>query len=370
MTMGTGLSRRSLLAALGASGAAAVGLTAVGGLTGCGPRQAPVAAAGNEEAKLSFYNWDSYIGPTTLADFKKETGIEVTMSLFPTGDELFAGLKAAKSDYDVIVPSNEFVTRMSQAGMLMPLDHAKIPNIKNIDPRFLNPEFDPGCKFSMPYTWSVLGIGYRKSKVKTVPDSWRYLFESDDYRGRIALPSSPSDLIRLAAIYRGHSPKMISPDHLADIEAMLIKQKPFIKAFHDDNGQDLLLAKDVDLAVDYNGDMALVMRDDPDIDFVVPKEGSLLSSDSLCIPLSAPHPNNAHAFINYLLDGQVGAAITKKILFPTPNLAAKAIMPESYRSNPVVFPRADIMARCTYSPSEGLETTQMFEQAMTRIRAA
>jgi spermidine/putrescine transport system substrate-binding protein len=370
MDIGTKASRRSLLEALGACGVAAVGLTAVGGLAGCGPRQASKAGGGEEEARLSFYNWDTYIGPTTLADFKQETGIEVGMSLFATGDELFAKLKAGNPGFDVIVPSNEFVTRMSQAGMLMPLDHAKIPNIKNIDPQFLNPEFDPGRKFSMPYTWSVLGIGYRKSQVRAVPDSWRYLFDSDDYKGRIALMSESSDLIRLAAIYRGHSAKNISPQLLTEIEAMLIKQKPYIKAFHDDNGQDLLLAKDVDLVLEYNGDIAQVMHEDPDIDFVVPKEGSLANSDTLCIPAGAPHPNNAHAFINYILDAQVGAAITKQILYPTPNAAARALMPESYRSNPVIFPKPEIMAKCAFSSFEGPAKIQMFEEAMTRIRAA
>jgi hypothetical protein len=163
-------------------------------------------------AKLNFYNWDTYIGETTLGDFKKATGVDVNMSLFATNDELFAKLKAGNAGYDVIVPSNEFVTRMSQAGMLEPLDHAKIPNIKNIDPAFLDPDYDKGRKFSMPYTWLVLGIGYRKSKVKGVPDSWKYLFDSAQYNGRIALLSESADLIRLAAKYKGHSVNNIPPE--------------------------------------------------------------------------------------------------------------------------------------------------------------
>ena len=177
-----GLSRRSLLTA---TGAAAIGLT----FTACGEK--PKAAGANgEEPKLNFYNWDTYIGETTLGDFKKATGVDVNMSLFATNDELFAKLKAGNPGFDVVVPSNEFVTRMSQAGMLEPLDHAKIPNIKNIDPSFLNPDFDPGRKYSMPYTWLLLGIGYRKSKVQGVPDSWKWLFDSDKYKGRERRPGS------------------------------------------------------------------------------------------------------------------------------------------------------------------------------------
>jgi spermidine/putrescine transport system substrate-binding protein len=360
-----GGSRRSLLQALGA---AAVGISFGGALEGCSPK--PAGKPGEEEKKLNFYNWDTYIGETTLADFKKASGIDVDMSLFATNDELFAKLKAGNPGFDVIVPSNEFVTRMGEAGMLETLDHAKIPNMKNIAPEFLNPDYDPGRKFSMPYTWLVLGIGYRKSKVQGVPDSWKYLFDSDQYKGRIALLSESADLVRLCAKYKGHSVNGIPPELVKEIEAMLIKQLPNVKAFHDDNGQDLLLSKEVDLVLEYNGDIAQVMKEDPDIDFVVPVEGSLLNSDTLCIPKGAPRPNNAHAFINYLLDAQAGAEITKTILYPTPNAAAKALMPDDYKNNPVIFPPADRLAKCEYGAFEGAEKAQMYEEVITRVRAA
>jgi spermidine/putrescine transport system substrate-binding protein len=360
------LSRRSLLASVGA---AAVGLTFGGALEGCSPKSGPTGSNG-EEAKLNFYNWDTYIGETTLADFKKASGVDVNMSLFATNDELFAKLKAGNPGFDVIVPSNEFVTRMAQAGLLMPLDRAKIPNFKNLDPTFQDAAFDPGRKYSMPYTWLTLGIGYRKSKVKSVPDSWKYLFDSPEYAGKIALLSESADLVRLCAKYLGHSVNNIPPEMLPKIEAMLIKQKPFIKAFHDDNGQDMLLSREVDLVLEYNGDIAQAMKDDPDIDFVVPKEGSLINSDTLCIPVGAPRPDNAHRFINYLLDAQAGAAISTTILYPTPNAAAKALMPASYKDNPVIFPAESIMSKCEYGAFEGAEKAQVYEELITRVRAA
>ena len=360
-----GANRRSLLTGMGA---AAVGLTFGGALEGCSPK--PAAPGGAEEAKLNFYNWDTYIGETTLADFKEASGVDVNMSLFATNDELFAKLKAGNPGFDVIVPSNEFVTRMAQAEMLMPLDHAKIPNIANIDPTFMNPDYDPGRKFSMPYTWLVLGIGYRKSKVDAVPDSWKWLFDSDKYKGKIALLSESADLIRLAAKYKGHSVNNIPPEVVAEIEQMLIKQKPFVKAFHDDNGQDMLLSREVDVVLEYNGDIAQAMKEDDDIDFVVPKEGSLLNSDTLCIPVGAPRPDNAHKFINFLLSADAGAEISKTILYPTPNAAAKALMPDDYKNNPVIFPPADVLAKCEYGAFEGPEKAQLYEEVITRVRAA
>jgi len=361
------LGRRSLLQAMGA---AAVGIS-FGGLAACsksGESGGKIAATG-EEPKLNFYNWDTYIGETTLADFKGASGIDVNMTLFASNDELFAKLRAGNPGYDVIVPSNDFVERMSEAGMIVPLDHAQIPNMKNIDPAFIDVAYDPGRKFSMPYTWLTLGIGYRKSKVKAKPDSWKVLFDSPEYSQRIAVLSEAGDMFRLYGKYLGKSVNELTAADIKTIEAMMIRQKPHIKAFHEDNGQDLLLKGEVDLVLEYNGDIAQIMAEDDDIDFVLPKEGSQLNSDTLCIPKDAPHPKNAHAFINYLLDGEVDKKITETILYPTPNAAAKALMPDDYRNNPVIFPSADQLAKCEYAKFRS-DMQPLYEEAFTRVRAA
>ena len=352
-------SRRSLLKGLGA---AAVGISLLG-------KKSPAWA--EEEPKLNLYNWDTYIGETTLADFKAASGIDVNMSLFATNDELFAKLRAGNPGFDVIVPGSEFVQRMIQANLLEPLDHAKIPNIKNVAPEFISDApYDPGRKFSMPYTWLVIGIGYRKSKVKEVPDSWKYLFDSDEYKGRIAVMSDASELFRNCFKYLGHSLNDASPELLKQAEAMLTKQKPNIKTFHEDNGQDLLLSGEVDVVMEYNGDIAQVMTEDDDLNFVVPKEGAMKQSDTLAIPKGAPHPENALKFINYILDAKVGAAISETIKYPSPNAAAVALMPASYKDNPVIFPPAEIMAKCEYPSYLGADFTRLLDEAMTRLRAA
>ncbi|MDE2411015.1 MAG: spermidine/putrescine ABC transporter substrate-binding protein [Sphingomonadales bacterium] len=365
---GLRLGRRSLLQSLGA---AAIGIS-LGSLAGCGKpggggSKGKIAPTG-EEQKLNFYNWDTYIGETTLADFRAASGVDVNLTMFASNDELFTKLRAGNPGYDVIVPTNDFVERMSAAAMLLPLDHAQIPNLKNIDKGFIDVPYDPGRKWSMPYTWLTLGIGYRKSRVKAKPDSWKVLFDSDEYKGRIAVLSEAGDMFRLYGKYLGKSINALTPADVTTIAAMMEKQKPFIKAFHEDNGQDLLLKGEVDLVLEYNGDIAQVMLEDEDLDFVLPKEGSQLSSDSLCIPRGAPHPKNAHAFINYLLDAEVDKAITETILFPTPNAAARALMPEDYRNNPVIFPPANLLAKCEYARYRP-EMQALYERAFTRVRA-
>lgn len=356
--------RRSLLQAMGV---AAIGIS-FGGLAACSKGEGKKLANG-EEAKLNFYNWDTYIGENTLDNFKEATGVDVTMDLFDSNDVLFAKFKAGNPGYDVIVPSNDFVERMSKAGMLMPLDHAQIPNKKNIDPAYINVEYDLQRKFSMPYTWLALGIGFRKSKVSARPDSWKVLFDSPEYAGRIAWLSEAGDMFRLYGKYLGKSVNALTPADIATIEKMMIKQKPNVKKFHEDDGQDLLLKGDVDVVLEYNGDIAQAMTEDKDIDFVVPKEGSQLNSDNLCIPKGAPHPKNAHAFINYILDANVDKEITETILYPTPNAAAKALMPDSYKNNPVIFPPADVLAKCEYARFNP-ELQPLYEEAFTRVRAA
>ncbi|HEY2661385.1 MAG TPA: spermidine/putrescine ABC transporter substrate-binding protein [Caulobacteraceae bacterium] len=358
-------SRRSLLAGLGC---AAAGIS-FGGLEGCAAKY-PVGSNG-EEQRLNLYNWDTYTGKTTLADFKAATGVTVNMSLFATNDELFSKLKAGNPGFDVIVPSNEFVTRLKISDLLEPLDLNKIPNRKNLLLSFQNPAFDPGRHYSMPYTWLVLGIGYRKSKmIGGVPDSWKWLMDSDRYKGRIGLFSEADDLMGLGAKYLGHSIHNISPQVVDQIARLYIKQKPNIKIFHNDEGQDLLLSGDIDIVMEYNGDIAQVMAEDPDLDFVVPREGSIINSDCLCIPKGAPRPDNAHQFINFLLDAKNGAEVYKTIKYPTPNAAALALMPASYRDNKAIFPPPSAMAKCEYSEFEGLQRSQLFDETLTRIFAS
>ncbi|EGD59289.1 spermidine/putrescine ABC transporter periplasmic spermidine/putrescine-binding protein [Novosphingobium nitrogenifigens DSM 19370] len=350
-------SRRNFLKDIGLAG---IGISFTGALGACSHRGGRT---------LNLYTWDTYIGKHTLPDFEKAAGAHVNISLFANNDELFAKLRDGNPGYDVIVPSNDFVERLHQIGALADIDHAKVPNLANIDPRFLNPPFDPGRKVSVPYTWIVTGIGYRKSKVDGVPDSWKWVLDSDRYKGRIGLLAEASELFEIGTKYLGLPANTADPATIARVQAMLLKQKPNIATFHDDNGQDLLLGGDIDLVIEYNGDIAQVMREDKDLAFVVPKEGGILASDGLCIPKGAPNPDLAHAFINFVLDAHNGAHIAETIRYPTPNKAALALMPPDYRDSPVIFPPADALAKCEYSRYKGLQVQAAYEDAMTRVRA-
>ncbi|CAN5453967.1 spermidine/putrescine ABC transporter substrate-binding protein [soil metagenome] len=350
-------SRRALLKG---SGALAAGLTFL-----------PRFSLADEEKKLNFYNWDTYIGETTLADFEKATGIETKMDLFADNDELFAKLKAGNPGYDVIVPTNDNLERMIKADMVIPLDHAKIPNMSNIEKRFLDATFDPGRKYSLPYMWGTLGIGYRKSKVTGgVIDSWKVLLDSDEMAGRISLLGDAQNVIGVTLKYLGYSFNSTNKDELKKAEDLLIKQKKNVKVFAPDNGQDLLASGEVDACQEWNGDILQVMAEDADLTYVVPTEGSLSWEDTVAIAKGAPHPNNAHAFINFLCDPEVAAANAKFIKYATPNAAAKKLMDKEYLENPAIFPSPEVLAKCEPSIYLGEDATKVRDEIWTRIQAA
>lgn len=325
---------------------------------------------GFSAGKLNFYNWDTYIGETTLADFTRATGIEVQYDLYADNDELFAKLKNGNPGYDLIVPSSDYVERMILAEMLAEMDHAKIPNIKNIEPVFMDAAFDPGRKFSLPYMWGTIGIGYRKSAVEGVPDSWKWLYTSDKYAGRIALLGDGQNVLGSALKLMGKSLNDWSDENIAAAEEMVIKQKKNIAAFAPDNGQDLLLSGEVDLVMEWNGDIVQVMGEDDDLSFVVPREGGLLWQDCLAIPKGGPNPDSAYAMIDFILGAEAGKNIAEFIFYATPNSAAKALTSEKYRTNAAVFPPDEIIKVCESAKFPGQEVVKKIDAAWTRVKAA
>ena len=330
----------------------------------------PRFSMAEEEKKMNLYNFDTYIGEHTLDDFNAASGIEVKMDLFADNDELFAKLKGGNPGYDVIVPTNDMLERMIKANIVQPLDHSKIPNMSNIDKLFQDAAFDPGRKHSIPYMWGTLGIGYRKSKVDGVVDSWKVLLDSDKYAGKISLLGDANNVIGVALKYLGHSFNSTDTAELKKVEELLIACKKNVKVFADDNGQDLLASGEVDLCQEWNGDIVQVMVEDEDLAYAVPTEGSLIWQDTMAIPVGAPHPENAHAFLNFVLSAEAGKHIAETIQYATANAAAKALMDDKYKNNSAIFPPPEIVAKCEPGLYLGEEATKVRDELWTRVQAA
>ncbi len=330
-----------------------------------------------ESKKLHVYNWDTYIGPTTLEDFTKATGVEVRYDLYADNAELFARLREGNPGYDVICPGNEMVERMVKSDMLVELDHKKIPNFANLDPRFMESAYDVGRKYSAPYFWGTYAAGYRKSAVLKALgsadafNSWGYIVgaESEKFKGRISWFSEPVSLIGSTLKYLGFAFNSTNPDELKKAEETLMAAKKNVRSIAGDNGQDLLLAREVDLAMEANGDVLQVMAEDDDLAYGYPKEGVQLWEDNWAIPKGGPNADEAHDFINFIYQPEVHAEIAKVTQYALPNLAAKKLMPADYANNPAIFPPEDVIKVSEYAKYQGEEAARFYTDAITRIRA-
>ncbi|MEG9884545.1 MAG: spermidine/putrescine ABC transporter substrate-binding protein [Hyphomicrobiales bacterium] len=218
--------------------------------------------------------------------------------------------------------------------------------------------------------WGTVGLGYRKSETDGAPASWKWGYESDPYAGQIALVSEVTTLIQMTAKYLGYPLSTLDPVHLKRIEELLIAQKPAIKVFAEDNGQDLLASDEVAICQEWNGDILQAMREDADLAYVVPKEGSLIWQDCLCIPKDTPHPRNAHRFLDCLNDPAVNAAIAAFIQYATPNGAARKLMSADYNDNPAIFPAQSVLDKSETAKYPGGDGLRLYNETFTRIMAA
>ena len=339
-------------------------------VTGAALSRLQAGSALAQSKQLNVYNYDTYIGKTTVRDFTKATGIKVRYDLYADNAELFAKLRQGNPGYDIIVPTNDTVERMIRADRLIPLDRQKIPNFKNLEESFQDAPFDPARKFSIPYLWGTVGIGYRKSKVKGPLDSWAAVFSPDSpYKGRISVLGEPSTLVQMALKYLGYSLLTTDMKQLEEARALLIKAKPNFRTIAGDNGQELLASGEVDLAIEWSGDLLQVMAEDKDLGYVLPKEGGLIWQDCMCIPKGAPNVENAHTWINYVLEPKVHAGIAKEVNYALPNEAARKLMPEAYRKNPAIYPPQDLLAKSETAKYLGEDVQRFYDETITRLRA-
>jgi spermidine/putrescine transport system substrate-binding protein len=217
--------------------------------------------------------------------------------------------------------------------------------------------------------WGTMGIGYRKSKVKKPPTSWKVLFDSDEYSGRIALLADARSVIGITLKYLGYKMNSVVPAEIAQARDLLIKQKKHLKSFAEDNGQDLLLSGECDLVMEWNGDIVQVIAEDKDLAYVVPDEGTMVWMDNVCIPVGAPHPDHAHTFINYIMDAKVNADIANFIHYATANIAAKKYINKEDLANPAIYPPAEIIAKSEVLVDVGKDA-RLYDEAWVAIQAA
>lgn len=317
--------------------------------------------------KLNIYNWDGLLAPNTVLDFEKANNLKVTYDLFASNEELLAKLQAGANGYDLIFPSDYMTDIMIKQGMLEKINLANIPNYKNINPKFKDLPFDPKNEYSIPFQYSAVGIAVDTSKVKDFKRSWSMLFE-EKYKGHISMLDDIRYGMVPALKYLGYSINTTNETELNAAKQLMIKQKKLVRAYSSDTYRDMLKSGEVWIAEGYTGDVYQVMRENPNIIYFIPEEGSALAVESMCIPKGALHKYTAEYFMNYILTPKVHGTITNNSLYANPNDSAKIFIDAKIVNDRAIFIDNTIIDKSQYIQDVGISTT-LYDKVWTAIKS-
>lgn len=357
------------VAALGALVGAALVISGVAGLAGCAKKagETPAVTQPKDAGKLNIYIWSAYLPKEVLDKFTAKTGIKVNFDTYDSNEALLEKLQSGVADYDLVVPSDYMVRILVAEKLIQPLDHAKLPNIANLDPRFLDKKFDPKNAYSLPYFWGTTGFGYNKAKLGVL-DSWQALFDKKN-KGRILMLDDMREVFGAALKSMGKSENETDPAVLKQAADLLKKQKKLVATYNSGDFANILAAGDVDIAHGYNGQLAEVVAKEPEkLAYVVPKEGATLWMDNVCIPGKARNVENAYKFLNFIMEPEVNAEIVNGVSYASANVPARKFIQPEILNDASIYPSDEVIGRCEFLEDIG-DTTTLLDQYWTEIKA-
>jgi putrescine transport system substrate-binding protein len=344
-------------------------------------------ALAQEEPILNVYNWSDYIAEDTIAKFEAETGIKVNYDTFDSNELVEAKLLAGSSGYDVVVPSGFFLERQIAAGIFMPLDKSKLPNLANMDPAVMEATaaHDPGNQYAVDYMWGTTGIGYNVAAVteRLGPDqpldTWDLVFKPDVVSKLadcgVTLLDAPAEVMATALNYLGLDPNSESTEDLAKAEELLMSIRPYVRYFNSSQYIDDLGNGEVCLSVGYSGDVFIAQSAAEEagagveVAYVIPNEGALKWFDLFAIPADAPHRDNAHKFIDFMLRPDIAAANTNYVFYASGNLAALELIDEEVKNDPAIYPTPEVSAKLFTLKAHSPDYDEVLTEAWQRIKA-
>ncbi len=343
------------------------------------------AAAQDADKVVNVYNWSDYIDEEILEEFTAETGIEVVYDVYDSNEVLETKLLAGDSGYDVVVPSGAFLQRQIQAGVFMPLDTAKLPNVEHLwdTIRARTEKFDPGHEYSVNYMWGTTGIGYnvdaaRERLGSETIESWDVVFRPDVLAEfadcGVHVLDAPAELFPAALNYLGHDPDSKDPDLLREAAELLETIRPHVTQFHSSNYINALANGDACLAVGWSGDV-LQARDraaEADagvrVEYAIPEEGALMWFDQMAIPADAPHPENAHMFINYMMNPEVIAKASNYVYYANGNKDSQQYLLDDVLEDPAIYPPEEVVERLFVTSPYPQDVQRVVTRLWTRVK--
>lgn len=304
----------------------------------------PSCSSGGKKT-LTVFTWADYLSADAKEGFEKANNCTVVIDTFDSNEALLAKLESGATGYDILVPSSYTVQVLQRKGMLMPLDHAKLSNIKNVDATYLTKAADPEMKFSVPYMTAPTCLCYLASKVQNPVESWSML-DRPDLKGRITLLDDMREVIGSALKLLGHSLNSVVPAELAAARDVAIRWKKNIAKFENEQYKTGIASGEFTLVQGYAGDLIQASEENDDLRIFIPKEGAAFSCDDLCIPKDSAQADLAHAFINHLTEPGVAAENMAWIGYRAPNSGAYPLLTEDFRGSAVLFPPPELFAKC------------------------
>ena len=326
------------------------------GLSGC-----------RDRPTLYVYNWGDYIDESLIAEFEAETKMKVVYDTYATNEDMYVKMKSGGSTYDVIFPSDYMLTRMLEEDMLAKLDLLKIPNAQHIEERFRGLDYDPDNAYSVPYTWGTVGILYNTTMVDEVVDSWDILWDPK-YAKEILMLDSQRDSIAVALLKLGYSINTLDPHELEEAGELLKEQKPLVLAYVVDEGQDKMIAGEAALAVVWSGEATNARKENPDLAFAIPKEGTNVWFDVMAVPKDAKNKDGAMRFINFMNDPEIALRNAEYTGYATPNKAARDMLPREVAEDRSIYPEEEDLVDAEIFVNLG-QTLSIYDRIWTEVKA-
>lgn len=364
------VSRRGFLTA-GAAAAflAACGKTEVGPTTARPSGGATGGIPEELESELSIYNWADYVHPKTYPAFEKEFGVKITEDNYPSNEDALAKLKAGASGYDIVAPTGYMVEIMIAEGILMELDHSKIPNMANIDPQFAGLPFDPENRYSVPKDYGTTGYGYRSDLVSEEMTSWEDFFSlAPKYSGRYTVLDSPPECVGAALKMLGYSYNSVDAQEIAEATDVLVKFKPHVRKITS-SMREIMISGEAYISLTWNGEIGYVALDAADARYVVPSEGTEVWTDNYSIVAGAPHPAAAHAYLNWSLEPKTQARDTEYHYYGGVVEGEEEFLDPAIANDPSVYPPEEVKSKLEVAQASP-DWTRLRNEAWTKFKAA
>ncbi len=316
---------------------------------------------------LTVYNWGDYIDEDVIREFEKEFGVRVVYDEFATNEDMYVKINAGGGNYDVAIPSDYMIKRMIDEDLLHKIDFDNVPNYQYIDDQFKDLGFDPNNEYSVPYMWGTVGILYNKTMVDDPVDSWKILWD-EKYSKQILMLDSQRDSIGITLKMLGYSLNTKNTQELEEAKDALIEQKPLVLAYVGDEVKDKMISGEAALAVVWSGDAVYMMRENPDLAYAIPEEGSNLWFDSMVIPKTSKNKELAEKFINFMTRTDIAFMNTDYIGYSTPHTEAKKQLDPSLMNDMAAYPAMEDLEDCEVF--EDLSSSaSVYDRIWTEVKA-